>query len=271
MDSIALEAPNGGVEVTPFWGPFRGKETHVVQHGRETLSIEMPDKVPDLDPSRYDYFSPRVCRLVLSGRTGMRGDWVLYQGVGGEVRPPDPDEVPDRTYLAYGTSITEGGYPSRTARRLGADVRNLATSGAAQAEPELADYVASVEWDVATLSLSVNMLGFAVEEFRERAAYMVNTAAGENPDRPVVAISHFTNQAALKEGLPEDEVRPKDATFREALRAVVEESPHGNVHHVAGTDLLTDVGGLSTDTTHPSPYGHVEIAERLAPRLDALL
>ena len=39
------------------------------------------------------------------------------------------------------------------------DLVNLGTSGSAFCEPEIAEYIASQEWSLCVLELSVNMLG----------------------------------------------------------------------------------------------------------------
>ena len=272
---VTLSCPDGECEVTPFWGPFQTAPDERVAVGTEPTTVEasLPDRLDELaaDAVGAARFSPRVCRLVL------RGNPTLLHGIEGDVRPPHPAELPDRTYLAYGTSITQGAvatdhpstYVAETARRVDADLLNLGTGGSAFCEPAIADHVAGRDdWDVATLAVSVNMLaaGFTVEEFRERASYLVDTVAGGNPDRPVIAVTLFPVYPDVCPGY-DDEWEATPDEYRSALREVVADSPYANAHLAEGEELLDDVAGLSPDLLHPTDRGMGVIAGNLAPRL----
>ncbi|ELZ27834.1 hypothetical protein C474_16429 [Halogeometricum pallidum JCM 14848] len=282
--------PRGPVDVTlssdvrdslvrPFWGEFQAAgEEIVIGEEPRTVTLSPPEKLSNLRPAVEDdlRFAPGVCRLVLPG--DHRGGHVYFHGVEGDVRPPTAEEVPDRRYLAYGTSITEGEAPSaetltyvnQTARRLGADAVNLGSCGTAYCDPAMAEHIASREdWDVATLSLSVNMVGrFSVEEFRERARSMIDTVAGAHPETPVVCITLFPH---ARDYLADDEEATLAAEFREALRGVVDDCDHGNVHLVEGPDLLPTAAGMTTDLVHPGDDAMIRIGEALADRLAPLL
>jgi hypothetical protein len=204
---LTLSTMPGGdceeITVRVFWGPIQGQEEYVVGTTPRTIELSMPDSIGRLRSDAVEdlVFDPRVCRVRLPGEH--RGGYTLYHGIEGEVRSPTAEEVPDRRLLAYGTSITEGEAPlaehltyvDQTARRLGADPINLGVCGTAYCEPAIADYIAEREdWDVATLSISVNMVGrFPPETFRERAEYVIETIASANPENPVVAITLFRN------------------------------------------------------------------------------
>jgi len=267
---VTLACPNGTVRVWPFWGPYQGEPVDV-EHGERTVELAVPEKVGAADVAGGAGFSPRVCRLVCRGRSGMRGEWLLFRGLDGAARPPTGDETPDRTYLAYGTSITEGGastaahlsYPAVAARILDADLYNLGSSGSAHAEAALADHVADAAFDVATLSLSVNMLEFSVEAFRERAAYVLETVAAD-PDRTVVAITIPTNE------FPPDGGGDQSERFREQLREAVAAVDRPNLHILEGP-ALAGPSGLSTDRVHPGDHGHREFGTALAAEIETLL
>jgi len=255
--------------VRPFWGTFQGEEPLELGPDPATFELSVPDPIADLDrdvaANAADAFDPRVCRLRFE-------PWapVALHDAAGECRPPTDDETPDRRYLAYGTSITEGAaasathlnYVSRVARDLDLDPVNLGMSGAAYCEPAVADYIADRDdWAVATLALSVNMAnrGFTVDQFRERAAYLVETVAGANPDRPVVCATLFPYHADLRESGDRERAR----AYREALESVVEDCESGNVSVVDGRDL-SPADGLTTDLLHPGDAGMESIADALA-------
>ncbi|WP_123539386.1 SGNH/GDSL hydrolase family protein [Halosimplex salinum] len=269
-------ADRGTVRV--FWGPIQGYDEFEIGPEPTTVEVSMPEKLTRLTESATEdlAFDPNVCRVVLPGEH--RGGYTLYHGASGERRPPTEDELPDRRYLAYGTSITEGEAPlgehltyvNQTARRLDADLVNLGSCGTAYCDEAIADHIAERDdWDVATLSISVNMVGtFPVETFRERAEYLVDAVAGENPGKPVACITIFRNSRDVVEGHGEAEVCER---YRETLREVVAESPHDNVHLLEGPDLLPSVDGLTTDLVHPGDGAMTTMAERLAAELAPLV
>jgi hypothetical protein len=275
---VTLNVPEGGTTVQPFWGLFQGRERHVVK-GLQTLELTYPEKVADIASEWTDGMRPhpRVWRLML------RGGVAHFVGVEGEgVRPPTAEELPELTYLAYGTSITHGAaatgahltYPAQVARRLGANLVNLGVGGAAQCEKPLADYVAARrDWQVASLALSVNMIGagFDPAGFRDRVTYWVHTVAGSDPARPVACITlypHFRDCCPGFSQSPNWHIKPDEC--RAILREAVASCPTDNAFLVEGPDML-DLGGLSDDLIHPADHGMIQMGEVLARELRARL
>jgi lysophospholipase L1-like esterase len=250
--------------------------------GRGPVTIERPATVERLADARDDAldadlagFAPDVGRIVLGAYPG-RVHVHSVEAV--DARPPAAGELPDRTLVAYGTSITQGNaasadhlsYAAATARRLGTDLVNLGCGGSAFCEAAMADHVAGRDdWDVAVLELSVNMVDrFDVATFRERAGAMLDAVAGASHDRPVIAVSLLPHYRDLPGGDPG--AGAEADRFRAALAELVEASPHPHLSAVRGPELL-DVAGLSADLLHPGDAGMGTIAERLAPRVAARL
>ncbi|ESP87016.1 SGNH/GDSL hydrolase family protein [Candidatus Halobonum tyrrellensis] len=278
--SLSTRACNGAESGTArvFWGPIESYRTFEVGPDPEPVTLEFPEQLGDLRPEETEglAFDPRVCRVRLPGEH--RGGHVYYHGVSGDLRPPRAEELPDRTYLAYGTSITEGEaataehltYVSQTARRLDADLVNLGSCGTAYCDEAMADHVAARDdWDVATLAVSVNMVGtFDVETFRERAAYLVETVADAHPDDPVVPITIYRSSDDVRaEGGDPDRCE----RYRRALREVVAEADRDNVHLLEGQEVLPDIAGLTTDLVHPGDDAMTRMAENVAAELDPLV
>lgn len=271
----------GQTDVTLFYGVFDGRQRFVVT--REPVTIEIPAPSLHLRQLAPDYwrdlpFSPRVYRLILGGRR--REPLIFHEVEGQNVRPPEPEDLPARRYLAYGTSITHGfdaegphlTYVAQTAWHLKADLINLGLGGSAHCEPELADYIAARDdWDIASLALSVNMQGFSLDEFYKRVSYMVNTVAGNNPDKPVACVTLYpyfrdfgiSDAGAQYGGTPEE--------YRQALRDAVTVCPHSNAHLIEGTEILTDISGLTHDLVHPGDNGMIQMGRNLAGKLEALI
>ncbi len=255
-----------------YYGDFLDPRGYPITGNTVTIEIERPQHLRNLKPEyRKDLiFDPEVFRLFLP-----RQRVTLHRVEGDNVRPPQPQQVPEKRYLAYGTSITEGGcasvsylsYIALTARFLGMDLINLGMSGSCHAEPEMADYIAGRDdWDIATLALSVNMRGFETQEYRKRINYTVNTVAAADTSRPVICITLYPYFIGLCEGFSEEEEK-KSELFRQILRDAVTGCPHPNVHLVEGPDLLDRTAGLSADMIHPSDYGMMRMAENLSKRI----
>jgi len=271
---VTLSGADGEVKVVPFFGGFRHGEPFTVGREPQTVEIAMTERfqkdLPALEKLHMP-FSPRVCRLML------RGAQVCFRGVEGDgVRPPTAEELPALRYLSYGTSITHGAaaawphlaYVSQVARRLGADLLNFGVGGACHCEPEFADYFASRDdWHVATLALSVNMMGFTHEEFRKRVTYMVNTVAGSNTKRPVACITIWSYFGDREIDPDAHDTHGKADDFRQILREVVAECPHPNAHLLEGREMLSDYTGLTTDLIHPADDGMIQMGENIARRL----
>ena len=186
--------------------------------------------------------------------------------IDGDIAPPRADQVPARSYLAYGSSITHGSYalragetyPAQVGRALDVNAFNLGLGAAAYLEPEMAQWIASRrDWDFASLELGVNLLRpITTEEFARRVHTFLHTIVGAHPRRPIFVIDIFTSGKEL-------EANPKRAEFRQVVRDAVVELKSEYVHHLDGRSLFTKTSGLCFDLLHPSSDGFNEIADRL--------
>ncbi|MFC7140355.1 GDSL-type esterase/lipase family protein [Halosimplex aquaticum] len=265
---VTLSAEGPG-QVRVFWGGFQPWKPTDIGPEPTTLTLSVPERLRKLETGVDNRFDPRVCRFLFE-----RTPAVAVHDVTGDCRPPDPAELPDTRYLAYGTSITEGAassathlnYVSRTARALEWDALNFGCSGSAYADLPMAEYIAERDdWDVATLALSINMANqdFSVATFEERAEAFVRTVADAHPDKPIACITLFPFYPDVIEGGDAERAE----AFRAAVREIVAETDHPDLFVIEGTDL-TDVSGYSADVLHPGDAGMEDIGRNLARRLD---
>ncbi|MHC4982068.1 MAG: SGNH/GDSL hydrolase family protein [Planctomycetota bacterium] len=264
-------------KVSVFFGSFGLAEVLTIGPEACTLAPAPFEHLSKANPDNLKHmpFSPRVTRLMLGG-----GAVRLISVEGKNVRPPRPQELPGLRLLTYGTSITHGAcataphlcYAAQTARRLAADLINLGVGGSCQCEKELADYVAArKDWHAAVLALSVNMRGFKLEEYTERINHIVDKVAGADTNRPVACVTLYPYFGDL--GPPwdhEPNVLPSKV-MRQVLRDAVAAAGHPNLHLVEGPEILTDIGGLTSDLIHPADNGMIQIGENLAKRLAPLV
>jgi hypothetical protein len=270
---VTLGSPNGN-RYCVFHGPFALGDVGRLAAGEETaLEIAAASNATTADPAtlRDLHFSPNVRRIAL------RDGQVRFVSVEAEsLRPPAPEELPKIRLLTYGTSITHGAsataphlsYAAQAAWRLRADLINLGVGGSCQCERELADYIAErKDWDVASVALSVNMRGFAADEYTKRLHYFVDRVAGADTSRPVACVTLWPFFDDLGKPFWPAEGMLDPGFMRQALRDAVKAAGHPNLLLLEGPELLTYFGGLSADLIHPGDHAMIEMGENLARRL----
>ncbi|MGJ3242551.1 MAG: SGNH/GDSL hydrolase family protein [Opitutales bacterium] len=251
---------------------FRGNHIHqVIEDAADGLRpIEL--WLPPLDPNwRRDAlttggFAPEVIRLHSVGGT------LAFHGIealGGALRPPQPEELPARHWLAYGSSITQGAntvdnYVNLTGQLLEADALNLGMGGSCWCEPAIADFIASLpDIDVYSLELGINMnrADWDNDQFRKRTHYLLDQLAEKQSGKPVFLFTIFNNRCLHEvepTGLQRDQ-REKNAILREAA----EDRPD-QVTLIDGEALIPDFRGFRTDLLHPESFAYARMAIRLA-------
>ena len=280
---VTLSSIAGPTDMIVFWGDFQDVERHTISAEPTTIKLTLPERIEQLKPGvvTSSAFPPHVWRLTMMGKD--KHALLHFHQIKGEgLRPPHDQELPKQTYLAYGTSVTDGfgatamhlTYIAQAARRLQADYINLGSAGSAYCEKEFADYMANRrDWTFATLEISLNMIGaeFTVEQYQDRAGYMTNTMAASDAARPVICITPQPYFGDLCNDVEGPHGKGMVVEYRKALRDVVKNSPHQNVHLIEGSDLVASAEGYTMDLAHPGDFGHAEIGARLAARIEKLI
>lgn len=272
-----LPLPFGGETntFTAFYGDFQHGRSFTIGSEPRTCEFTMPEvffrALPDLR-SRPHLYAPDVLRLCPTGYL-QSGQLRFHRAEGEQIRPPQAHELPPKSCLFYGTSITHGfcataqhlSYAAQTARRLGAELINLGVGGSAFCEPQMADYIAGrTDWDFAVLCLSVNMVAFPLDQYRHRLNYFVKTVAAAGKPVFCITILPYGKDLPSVTDLPEYQSPAPLAEYRDALRRAVTAASLPLVHLIEGSQLLEDFGGLTTDLIHPGDYGMTRISENLA-------
>lgn len=273
LSALKPEVGHDFLEIRVYFGNF---ESQMLLLKPGTVTAVMLNPPAALNGIKEEYlrkdartgFAPNVWRIVPS-RGGL-----IYCGIetfGHGVRPPKPEEKPAKTCLCYGSSITNStfdGYPTVMGKCLGVDIINLGLSGACACEPNLADWMASrTDWDLATLELGINMLGYTPEEFEKRVDYLLNAFVSRNPAKPLFLITIYPSNARFK-FRRNTEGEDRDKAFCNILRKLYSKyAERGTLYLIEGEDILTDLTGLSADFLHPRTYGHALMGFRLAEKI----
>ncbi|WP_020618322.1 SGNH/GDSL hydrolase family protein [Paenibacillus daejeonensis] len=264
--SVGIPEQDGIIRI--YKGGLFHSEHHLQAGVVRTLTLEEPAARLGMVDRRHllaSGFAPEVWRIVW-GRSN-----ALFAGLHTfdyPVRPPIAEELPQRRWLAYGSSITHGldhsqlSYVSQAARRLQLDIMNMGLGGSCLCEPEIADWIAARDdWEVASFELGVNMRdSFTVESFRERARYLLEQVIQRHPDKPLFLITIYPNFATYADM----EATAQDLRFNEALRELAGRLRHPNLHLIEGDQIMTDLSAMTCDLIHPAEFGHMSMGEALA-------
>lgn len=243
-----------------FFGSFQGGWEYSSKNiGADTTRIHIayPPKLASLRRVAAEQqlpFAPEVVRVVLPYVP------VAFVGVEGRVALPTPDQLPKKTYLAYGSSITHGSlcliqpdsYVFRTAQALGVDYLNLGFAGNALMEEEMAKYIVSrKDWDFASVEMGINTTErpeqFPLDVFEETIDRFTAVLAAD--PRPIFATSFFGY-------LDED----TDRTMK--MRKIVSRYAGERLIFTDGLQLLDNPAYISADGTHPDLRGQEQVARR---------
>ncbi len=214
------------------------------------------DRLKEITEEQHLPFDPEVVRIVLPYGN------IYYLGHEGDIVPPEKEDLPEKTYLAYGSSITHGSlalgsphtYAFQIGRRLKYDYLNKGFAGTALAEEAMARWIhENKTWDVASFELGVNMMGMTEEDFRSNIHRFMTVLREDT--RPMFFTSIFREN-----GPDPAQTENFRKIVREEFRQVL--SDRENAHFTEGTDLLGEPEFISQDLVHPSLEGAWAIGER---------
>lgn len=278
---ITLFSDTKGLSMHVSWGDFPEKGSYEIGEKPTTIRVTKQEKIKHLNHDKYNdsEFSHNLIRVMFSGDYNLP---VYFHDIDGEgISLPSTEDTPDRLMLSYGTSITHGAgcttpyltYPYQAARQLGMDLVNLGVSGGAFCEKSVADHIASrSDWDIATISISVNMYNnpnYSFGEFARRAEYMIKTISNVHPNKPIFCITMFPFFEDM--GIYSEKSDKNPEAHRQVIRDIVKEISSNNVFVLEGKDLLTDITLLSPDLLHPTDLGMIEIGRNLASCIEQTL
>ena len=206
---------------------------------------------------------------------GMAPTVTAITGLGGAIAPAPPQ----RRWLAYGDSITEGwgaSTPGRTwlataARRLDLEAVNFGYAGSGRGELVVAEAMGAVPADVITLAFGTNcwgMIAFSEELLAATVRAFAASLRAGHPHTPIVAVSPVVR--------PDAETTPNrlGATLAR-LRVAYEQAVLGLAAADAGITLVPGreivAAGQLADGIHPDDAGHAALAAAVGTAVSAAL
>jgi hypothetical protein len=172
-------------------------------------------------------------------------------------------------FVAYGTSITQGGCACRSgmgyvellARALDCYSVNLGFSGSGPLEIEIIRFMAELNPAVYILDCLPNMSPGLVRERTEPAVHALRAA---HPETPIVLVENITYQRAPVQAPGMAGHEEKNRELRAARQRLRRAGVKGLVH-VPGKKLLGGDNLGTVDGTHPTDVGFMRIAKALEP------
>lgn len=240
-----------------YFGNFQGGfycSAKAILTEKTEIRIPYPKNMEWMKKISKEYnlpFNPEVVRVVIPyGKN-------LYMGMEGEVEVPAKEDYPEKTYLAYGSSITHGSlalaapysYPFQISQKLSCDYVNLGMPGSARFEKCVAEYIVNrKDWDFLSLEIGINMLkDFDEAAFEERVKQFLEIIAADS--RPVFVTSVFRYEGDGQE---------RGKHFRE----IVKKYATDRFVFTDGLELLDCPYHLAEDMVHPSLEGIRGIADK---------
>ncbi len=189
-------------------------------------------------------------------------------------------EVPDdnrKKWITYGSSITHCGaahspartWPATAARQMNLHLTCLGYGGACHMEPLVARVIGSLEADVITMKLGINMYGgcsYSHRTFESQAIGFISLVRECHPDIPIGIISPIVS--------PGRESTPNASGMTlEHMREQLEDAVHRlneygdpNLYYFNGLDLFGEdlVETNLPDNLHPDGDGYEIIGRRAA-------
>lgn len=187
------------------------------------------------------------------------------------VLPPD-DYLPIKPIVIYGSSITQGGcachagnsYANIISRRLNCDILNLGFSAGCHAEPEMADYISSLDMSMLVYDYDHNAPN--TQELIDNHERFFKTFRQNHPETPVLIISSV--EKTFGEVITAERRAVIKRTWENAVAA-----GDKNVYFLDGQSIFAPVGYeyCTVDALHPNDLGFWCMANSIGDEIKKIL
>lgn len=238
-----------------FQGAWIWKDSVTLKNGLNEIEVWYPENIDtllEISANKKYIFSPRVVRILLPN--GIR-----LGGVQGDIRNPKPEELPSRSIVFYGSSITHGSnslnvhssYASICGRLLNTDVINKGMPGSCYLENKMVDFVFSHTADAFVAELGTNCYSKEKHKwFVERVENVIDAHKRLCCDKPLLLIDMFRYE--------------NEPDCVKAVKDIVSATKNKKIAYISGCEILDDVRYYSSDLVHPNVDGHILIAQKVS-------
>ncbi|MBO5453691.1 MAG: hypothetical protein J6A69_06970 [Clostridia bacterium] len=229
----------------------------------KTLFLKRPEMFDNINADFFDgnTFDNHVWRLCPHNCLITLCDIDNTTGV---IRPPKKSEMPSKTMLAYGSSITHGSgalsnpycYIENVGRLLGLNILNKGMGGSCFCEKEVVDMLLKNDFDYAYLECGVNMyMRVEPEEFRKRFTYLVAEISKKTVPVFITTAYRFSTYY-----FNDENKLNRINEYNQIIREVFDKYKKDNWKLLDGMKILNDTTYLTVDGIHPSTEGHFQMA-----------
>lgn len=248
--------------------------TYDITHGKiNCIDVVISERLfqPE-EMGEINRFNKSVWRVVFLKRFT-----AIFHGIdvaNNPIRPPKKDELPEKTFLMYGSSISFGAtsgkssdlsFPQVAARTLGYQVMNKSMPGSCFCEKDVTDMLVKCsDVDFFIYEIGGNMRNrYSVEEFSERFKYLMDETRRLHPNKMIIAIDVFWTLRHIPFEEKEKVNKVIDG-YDLAMKEYINNSGDKNMVLLDSKVILPDYSLLCADMLHPSAYGHMVMGENLA-------
>ncbi len=263
---ITLYGKNEAGKCYVYFGSVQGEwfqSSFIIEKNKETIvKIKRPlneDVISKMNEEKESVYPSDMVRLVFDGTQ------IEFKSITGSVAPY---EIPKKTYLAYGSSITSNSityipnisYVNLLARYLKMDLINVGSPGSCEIQKEIAEYICNYNYDIATIELGINIIDHvSVQEYKKRCEYFLDEMIKNNKSAIFYitdVFSYFNTRCNVQDD--------KLSAYRETLRNICFKYKKTNkVYYIPGDKLLKNTCNICADLVHPDIDGHLEIYSNL--------
>lgn len=194
---------------------------------------------------------------------------------GSAIAPADPEYLPVKKVVIYGSSITQGAsasrpgmaYPSVISRRLNVETFNLGFSGAAKMEIEMAGIMAKIPADSYILDCVPNT---SPAQLVERALPFIRKLRQLRPDTPILMVESIFREHGNWDHAVGARVRQQNKSFKDVYEQLVSEN-FKQIYYLSADKLTGSDHEATIDGTHLTDLGQVRMARQIKPKISAIL
>ncbi len=183
------------------------------------------------------------------------------------IEPADPEYLPTKKVVIYGSSITQGAsasrpgmaYPSIISRKLNIETFNLGFSGAGKMEIEMADVLANLPADLYILDCVPNT---SPNQIKERAIPFIRKLRSLRPDIPILMVESIFREGGNWDRQLGIRVRQQNDSFRDAYKQLASEK-FQQIYYLPSDKLTGSDHEATIDGTHLTDLGQLRLARQV--------